>query len=81
MEATNDSRRTGLPFFENSYLDNALPYITFYTYHTKADMRNVYRRVRYPFSLKTKNAAGYEQALQLLGGDDKPETPLIWHKR
>lgn len=81
FEATNDYRRTGLPFFENPYLEGLLPFMPFYTDHTKADIKNVYRRVRYPITLKTKNQAGYDQALQLLGGEDKPETPLIWQKR
>lgn len=81
FEVTNDYRRTGLPFFENPYLEGLLPFMPFYTDHSKADIRNVYRRVRYPISLKTKNPVGYSQALQLLGGEDKPETPLIWQKR
>ncbi|GIJ93511.1 SusD/RagB family nutrient-binding outer membrane lipoprotein [Capnocytophaga stomatis] len=81
FEVTNDYRRTGLPFFENPYLEGLLPFMPFYTDPTKADIRNVYRRVRYPISLKTKNPTGYEQALQLLGGEDKPETPLIWQKK
>ncbi|WP_392447563.1 SusD/RagB family nutrient-binding outer membrane lipoprotein [Capnocytophaga canis] len=81
FEATNDYRRTGLPFFENPYLEGLLPFMPFYTDHSAADIKNVYRRVRYPISLKTKNQAGYDRALQLLGGEDKPETPLIWHKR
>ncbi|MDO5105063.1 SusD/RagB family nutrient-binding outer membrane lipoprotein [Capnocytophaga sp.] len=81
FEATNDYRRTGLPFFENPYLEGLLPFMPFYTDPTKADIKNVYRRVRYPINLKTKNPTGYERALQLLGGADKPETPLIWQKR
>lgn len=78
LEATNDYRRTGLPFIENPYLQGALTFMPFYTDYKKADIRNIYRRVRYPFSLKTKNPEGYDQALQLLGGPDKPETPFIW---
>lgn len=81
FEATNDYRRTGLPFFENPYLEGLLPFMPFYTDHTKADIKNVYRRVRYPINLKTKNPTGYSRALQLLGGEDKPETPLIWQKQ
>ena len=81
FEATNDYRRTGLPFFENPYLEGLLPFMPFYTDYKKADIRNVYRRVRYPIELKTKNPTGYNQALQLLGGEDKPETPLIWQKK
>lgn len=81
LEATNDYRRTGLPFFENPYKEGLLPFMPFYTDHTQADIRNVYRRVRYPISLKTKNPAGYTHALKLLGGEDKPETPLIWQKK
>lgn len=81
FEVTNDYRRTGLPFFENPFLEGLLPFMPFYTDATKADIKNVYRRVRYPINLKTKNPAGYKQALQLLGGEDKPETPLIWQKK
>ncbi|MDO4230180.1 MAG: SusD/RagB family nutrient-binding outer membrane lipoprotein [Capnocytophaga sp.] len=81
LEATNDYRRTGLPFFENPYLEGLLPFMPFYTDPSQANIKNVYRRVRYPISLKTKNQAGYDRALQLLGGEDKPETPLIWQKQ
>lgn len=79
QEVTNDYRRTGCPFFENPMLEGLLPYMPFYTDASKTDIRNVYRRVRYPFSLAAKDPEGYQEALKLLGGEDKPQTPLVWH--
>ncbi|OAV72742.1 Susd and RagB outer membrane lipoprotein [Bacteroidales bacterium Barb6] len=81
LEATNDYRRTGRPLFENPCLEGLLPFMTFYNEWDKADIKNVYRRVRYPVSLATKDPQGYAQALELLGGPDKPETPFIWHMK
>ena len=38
------------------------------------------QRMRYPTSLKNADPAGYNQALQLLGGEDNIMTPLWWSK-
>lgn len=81
LEATNDYRRTGLPFIENPYYSTSLTYMTsFYNEnnYNESTVKFMYSRVRYPASLKTKNAEGYKKALELLGGDDLPQTPLAW---
>lgn len=79
QEATNDYRRTGRPFFENPCLEGLLPYMNWYTDPYETNIKNVYRRVRYPVGLSAKDPEGYAQSLELLGGADKCETPLIWH--
>ena len=78
QEATNDYRRTGRPFFENPCMEAQLPFMPFATDPFATSIKNVYRRVRYPFSLSTKDPEGYARALELLGGEDRPETPLVW---
>ncbi|MDR2466968.1 MAG: SusD/RagB family nutrient-binding outer membrane lipoprotein [Prevotellaceae bacterium] len=81
QEATNDYRRTGRPFFENPCMEAQLPFMPFATDPFATDIKNVYRRVRYPFSLATKDPQGYAKALELLEGADRPETPLVWQLR
>lgn len=82
LEITNDYRRTGLPFNENPYFDEgSLTYMQdFYNAgnFTESTVDFTYCRVRYPVELQSKNAPGYAHALELLGGPDKPETPLVW---
>jgi Susd and RagB outer membrane lipoprotein len=82
LEAWNDQRRLGLPFFENVMVENPLPNLPALN-SGNAMTRNVKffpQRVRYPSGLKNSNAAGYTQAVQLLGGPDEVLTPLWWAK-
>ena len=82
LEAWNDQRRLGLPFFENVMVENPLPNLpalnsgNFMT----SNVKFFPQRVRYPSGLKNSNAAGYNQAVQLLGGPDEVLTPLWWAK-
>jgi hypothetical protein len=82
LEAWNDQRRLGLPFFENVMVENPLPNLpalnsgNFMT----SNIKFFPQRVRYPSGLKNSNAAGYNQAVQLLGGPDEVLTPLWWAK-
>lgn len=86
LEAWSDHRRLGLPFFENQAVEkdydpvNQVPL----TRATAKESRLEFypKRYRYPTTLQDNNKAGYDQALQLLGGaGDRSTTPLWWNKK
>ncbi|MEI9912773.1 MAG: SusD/RagB family nutrient-binding outer membrane lipoprotein [Bacteroidota bacterium] len=82
LETWNDQRRLGLPFFENPAVEVPLvnmPALTAATYMT-SNVKFFPQRLRYPSGLKNSNAAGYSQAVGLLGGTDEVLTPLWWAK-
>lgn len=86
LEMWSDHRRLGLPFFdipanETTFTGSDMePYWSTASY-TKGQSWNLYpQRMRYPTSLKNADPAGYNQALQLLGGEDNIMTPLWWSK-
>lgn len=85
LEAWSDHRRLGLPFFENQAVEKDYDPTTQVplTTATSRESRLEFfpKRYRYPANLKASNLAGYEQALQLLGGEDRTTTPLWWSKR
>lgn len=82
LEAWNDQRRLGLPFFENVMVENPLPNLPALNSgnYMTSNVKFFPQRVRYPSGLKNSNAAGYDQAVQLLGGPDEVLTPLWWAK-
>lgn len=82
LEAWNDQRRLGLPFFENVMVENPLPNLPALNSgnYMTSNVKFFPQRVRYPSGLKNSNAAGYNQAVQLLGGPDEVLTPLWWAK-
>lgn len=83
LEAWNDHRRLGLPFFENPAVDLPLvdmPDITTGNYTTNS-VKNFPQRLRYPSGLANSNAEGYAQAVGFLGGADAVLTPLWWAKK
>ncbi len=82
LEAWSDHRRLGLPFFENPALENPLvnmPALNAGNYMT-SNVKFFPQRLKYPSSLPSSNAAGYEQAVTALGGPDEVLTPLWWAK-
>jgi len=82
LEAWNDQRRLGLPFFENVMVENPLPNLPALNsgnYMTR-NVKFFPQRVRYPSGLKNSNASGYTQAVGFLGGPDEVLTPLWWAK-
>lgn len=83
LEAWNDYRRLGLPFFENPAIEKTLQYLPWLTdaNYMNADLKNFPKRLRYPASLETSNKKGYDSALKNLGGEDKTVTPLWWCKK
>ncbi|HAX95240.1 MAG TPA: SusD/RagB family nutrient-binding outer membrane lipoprotein, partial [Prolixibacteraceae bacterium] len=83
MEAWSDHRRLGLPFFDNPAVDlplTDLPNLSQANYMT-ANVKNFPQRLKYPSGLANSNPAGYEQAVQFLGGPDAVLTPLWWAKK
>ncbi len=85
LEAWNDHRRLGLPFFENQAVE--VDYVT--SNHevplTKSNYKECKlefypKRLRYPANLETNSKDSYNQALQLLGGKNDTNVPLYWSK-
>ncbi len=83
LEAWNDQRRLGLPFFENPAIENVLPNLPALnnSNYMTSNVKFFPQRLRYPSSLQTTNAPGYQQALTALGGPDEVLTPLWWAKK
>ena len=82
LEAWSDHRRLGLPFFENPAVENPLvnmPALNAGNYMT-SNVKFFPQRLKYPSSLPSSNADGYEQAVTALGGPDEVLTPLWWAK-
>ncbi len=82
LETWNDQRRLGLPFFINPAVENPLvnmPDLNSSNYMTSS-IKFFPQRVKYPSSIASSNEAGYNQALQFLGGPDGVLTPLWWAK-
>lgn len=85
LEAWNDHRRLGLPFFENQAVEvdydasnNQLPL-------TKANCKECrwefyQERLMYPKLMETNSKESYDLAVGLLGGENKISTPLWWAK-
>ena len=83
LEAWNDHRRLGLPFFENPAVDlpiTTLPHLNPGNVMT-AQVKNFGQRLRYPAGLANSNPAGYAKAVEFLGGPDDVLTPLWWAKK
>ncbi len=83
LEAWNDHRRLGLPFFENPAVDKPilnLPDLNASNYMTN-QVSFFPQRVKYPSSLQNSNPEGYEQAVGFLNGDDAVLTPLWWAQK
>lgn len=83
LEAWNDQRRLGLPFFDNPAVEKPivnLPAITASNYMTSR-VEFFPQRLKYPSGLVNTNPSGYQQALSHLGGPDDIFTPLWWAKK
>ena len=83
LEAWNDHRRLGLPFFENPAVEQpiaTIPQLTAANY-TKNQVNFFPQRLRYPSSFRTADQANYDKAVSMLGGEDNLFTPLWWAKK
>lgn len=83
LEAWNDHRRLGLPFFENPAVEDPitnLPSLNSSNF-MNSELSFFPQRLRYPSSLQNSNATGYQQAVELLGGPDAVLTPLWWAQK
>jgi len=83
LEAWNDHRRLGLPFFVNPAAERLLPNLP------GADPSSILiskkeffpQRLRYPVSLQNTNPDSYDQAVEFLKGEDLVTTPLWWSSK
>lgn len=80
LEAWNDHRRLGLPFFDNPAIENPLPdmpALNSGNYMT-SQIKFFPQRLIYPSELRNSDPEGYQHAVELLGGQDDIFTPLWW---
>ncbi|WP_270089471.1 SusD/RagB family nutrient-binding outer membrane lipoprotein [Sphingobacterium sp. SYP-B4668] len=83
LEAWNDHRRLGLPFFENPAVEQpiaTIPQLTASNY-TQNQVNFFPQRLRYPSTFRTADPSNYSKAVELLGGEDNLFTPLWWAKK
>ena len=82
LENWSNHRRLGLPFFEIPTSTMTLTYMPTWTkdsYKSAQTTQLFLQRLKYPTSLSSSDAQGYEQAKSLLkGGEDSQLTPLWW---
>lgn len=83
LEAWNDHRRLGLPFFENPAVEIAIPTLPALNSSNfmVGNIKFLPQRLKYPSSLKNNNAAGYSQAVNALAAADEILTPLWWAQK
>lgn len=83
LETWNDHRRLGLPFFENPAVENPLPNMPQLNSgnYTTNQLNFFPQRLKYPSNLANNVPQGYQQAVDLLGGEDNVFTPLWWAKQ
>lgn len=86
LEAWNDQRRLGLPFFENQAVEvdynvsnNEVPL----TRATAKECRWEFypKRMRYPSNMEVNSKESYDKAMSLLGGQNNTQTVLWWGKK
>ncbi|GGK47246.1 MULTISPECIES: SusD/RagB family nutrient-binding outer membrane lipoprotein [Flavobacteriaceae] len=83
LETWNDHRRLGLPFFENPAIENLIPDVpalntgNFMT----SNVKFFPQRLKFPSRIANSDPAGYQEAVNLLGGEDNLFTPLWWAKQ
>ena len=83
IEAWNDQRRLGLPFFENPAVElpiTDLPALTSSNFMTSS-IKFFPQRIKYPSGLQNTNPTGYQAAVSALGGADAILTPIWWAKQ
>ncbi len=83
LEAWNDHRRLGLPFFENPAVEQpiaSIPQLTASNY-TQNRVDFFPQRIRYPSSFRVADETNYDDAVSMLGGPDNVFTPLWWAKK
>lgn len=83
LEAWNDHRRMGLPFFDTPVVEAPITYMPALTKANFAKQQKDFypQRSKFPSSFEANNPTGYQQAVGSLGGDDNVFTPLWWAKQ
>lgn len=83
LEAWNDHRRLGLPFFENPAVEQpiaSIPQLTASNY-TQNRVDFFPQRLRYPSSFRVADETNYNEAVSMLDGPDNLFTPLWWAQK
>lgn len=80
LEAWNDHRRLGLPFFENPVIEKSIEGYSVLTDDNYMESRWEFfpQRLKYPASLQNNAPSKYAEAVSKLGGPDEVSTPLWW---
>ena len=84
VEIWNDRRRLGLPFFEIAGNEGALTGSDMEPYYTTEDWKSgqkwshYVQRMRYTTALENSDSKQYQNALNLLGGENTMMVPLWW---
>lgn len=80
LEAWNDRRRLGLPFFPNPAVENSLPNLPALNSSNYMEVKKSFfpQRLKYSSDMRNSDPEGYQQAVDLLDGDDSVLTPLWW---
>ena len=86
LEAWNDQRRLGLPFFENQAAEvdyNVSNHEVPLTKATAKECRWEFypKRMRYPSNMEVNSKESYDKAMSLLGGNNDTQTNLWWGKK
>ena len=84
LEAWNDHRRLGLPFFENPATEVDYVPSNHEVPLTKSNCKECRwefypKRLRYPANMEVNSKESYDSALQLLGGINDTNVPLYWN--
>ena len=84
VEMWNDRRRLGLPFFEIAANEGTLTGSDMESFYTTEDWKSgqkwshYIQRMRYTTALENSDKEQYQNALNLLGGDNTMMSPLWW---
>ena len=82
LENWSNHRRLGLPFFEIPVSVSTISYMPAWqqtSYQTGQTEKLFPQRMQFPSSLENADKAGYDKAVELLGGEgDNSMTPLWW---
>ena len=83
LEAWNDHRRLGLPFFVNPAVENSLPNLpALNSSNYMTSSREFFaQRLPYPSNFRNADPTGYASAISLLEGPDAVLTPLYWAQK
>ena len=82
LEAWNDQRRLGLPFFETPAVEQAITTMPSLNKSNYEEQKIAFfpQRLKFPSNFEQSSPRGYAEAVKLLGGPDAVSTPIWWAK-